>query len=206
MREADGRRSASTSHHVGSPDEPGRKEKVALKLPPGFRLTPVADKSLTDMLVSGELDALLVAQPPRHYLQGHPNVTRMFEDYLGVERAYVEKTKIIPIMHTVAVRKTVLDQHPWVAGNLLRAFTEAKDRSVERMFYAGMTHVPILWCFEHARRQASLFDGEYWPYGVEGNRHTLGVFLRYAFEQGVCHRLLEVEELFPKQVLSSYRV
>src|SRR5215831_20683957 len=32
-------------------NDSGRKEKVALELPAGFRLTPVADRSLTDMLV-----------------------------------------------------------------------------------------------------------------------------------------------------------
>jgi hypothetical protein len=32
------------------------------------------------------------------------------------------------------------------------------------------------------------------------------VFLQYAFEQGVCHRRLQVEDLFPKQLLSEYRV
>jgi len=69
-----------------------------------------------------------------------------------------------------------------------------------------MTYYPILWGFEHARRSQHLFDGEYWPYGVEGNRRTLDVFLQYAFEQGVCHRLLKAEELFPPQVLDAYRV
>ena len=187
-------------------DQPGRREKVELKLPKGLQLERVADKSLSQMIAAGELDAILVAQPPRVYLERDPNVVRLFEDFVGVERSYMEATKIIPIMHTVAVRKAVLDAHPWVAANLLKAFTEAKNRSVERMLYSGVTHVPILWCYDHARETARLFGGEPFPYGVEPNRHTLEMFLQYAFEQGVCHRLLKVEELFPRQVLSSYRV
>jgi 4,5-dihydroxyphthalate decarboxylase len=187
-------------------DQAGRREKVALKLPAGLKVTPVHDKSLSDMLINGELDALLLAQPPQIYLKGHPNIVRMFEDFVDIERGYVEKTGIIPIMHTIAVRKAVLDQHPWVAANLLHAFTKAKNLSVERALYAGMTYYPILWGFEHARRSQHLFDGEYWPYGVEGNRRTLDVFLQYAFEQGVCHRLLKAEELFPPQALDAYRV
>ena len=109
-------------------------------------------------------------------------------------------------MHTIAMRKEIVERHPWTAVNLFKAFEEAKKRSVERVLYAGMTYVPILWGFEHARRTQNLFDGEYWPYGVEANRRTLEAFLRYAYEQGVCHRMLQVEELFPPQVLSSYRV
>lgn len=187
-------------------DQAGRQEKVALKLPAGVSIRAVSDKSLADMLVDGELDAIVVAQPPKRYLEGHPNIARMFPDYLSAEQAYAKKTKILPIMHTIAMRKEIVERHPWTAVNLFKAFEEAKKRSVERVLYAGMTYVPILWGFEHARRTQNLFDGEYWPYGVEANRRTLEAFLRYAYEQGVCHRMLQVEELFPPQVLSSYRV
>jgi 4,5-dihydroxyphthalate decarboxylase len=109
-------------------------------------------------------------------------------------------------MHTIAMRKEIVDRHPWTAVNLFNAFEKAKNRSVERALYGGMTYFPILWGFEHARRSQVLFDGDYWPYGVESNRRTLEAFLRYAHEQGVCHRLLRVEELFPPQLLRSYRV
>jgi len=47
---------------------------------------------------------------------------------------------------------------------------------------------------------------DYFPYGIEENRTTLTAFLRYAFEQGVCKRQLDVEELFPPQLQSSYKV
>jgi 4,5-dihydroxyphthalate decarboxylase len=187
-------------------DQPGRREKVELKLPPGVTVRTVLDKSLSDMLVAGELDAILAAQPPQPYLDGHPNIARMFEEFLDIEYRYVEKTKIIPIMHTIAMRREIVDRHPWTAVNLFNAFEKAKNRSVERALYGGMTYFPILWGFEHARRSQTLFDGDYWPYGVESNRRTLEAFLRYAHEQGVCHRLLRVEELFPPQVLRSYRV
>ncbi|MFC5523546.1 hypothetical protein [Polaromonas jejuensis] len=42
--------------------------------------------------------------------------------------------------------------------------------------------------------------------GGDINRATLEAFLKFGFEQGVCHRKLDVEELFPKQVLDSYKV
>jgi 4,5-dihydroxyphthalate decarboxylase len=65
---------------------------------------------------------------------------------------------------------------------------------------------PIPWCFEHARLAQECFGKDYWPYGIEPNRKTLEAFLHYAQEQGVCHRLLKLEELFPKQLLSSFRI
>lgn len=187
-------------------DQAGRREKVALTLPVGLRLTAVADKTLADMLTSGELDAILVAQPPRQYLEGNSNIVRMFENYLELEQKYVEETKILPIMHTVAMKKSIIDEHPWVAVNLMNAFEKAKNNSVERALYAGATRFPIPWCYEYARRAQRIWGDDFWPYGVDGNRRTLDLFLQYAHEQGVCHRRLQPEELFPAQVQAQYRV
>lgn len=187
-------------------DQPGRREKVNLKLPPGIKVTPVADKSLSDMLVAGEIDAVLTAHPPHCFEQRHPNIRRLFEDYLDVETRYVRETGIFPIMHTVAIRKELVDRNPWIAMNIFKAFEEAKNRSVARMLFIGIAGVPIPWGYAHAQRAQELFGDDIWPYGIEPNRTTLDAFLQYAFEQGVCHRRLKPEELFAPQVQRSVRV
>jgi 4,5-dihydroxyphthalate decarboxylase len=51
-----------------------------------------------------------------------------------------------------------------------------------------------------------LFGKDYFPYGIEPNRRTLEAFLKYAHEQGVCKRHLDVEELFPKSLSSTHKV
>jgi 4,5-dihydroxyphthalate decarboxylase len=187
-------------------NEPGRVEKVALKLPPGIRLTPAPEKSLSRMLVEGEVDAVLSAHAPDCFEEGHPNVRRLFEDYMTVEAEYYRATGIFPIMHVLALKRSLLDTQPWIAMSLLKAFEEAKRRSVARALEVTAPRFPIPWCFEHARRAQELFGEDYWPYGVDANRTTLEAFLRYAHEQGVCHRLLAPEDLFPQQVLSRVRV
>ena len=68
---------------------------------------------------------------------------RLFSDPLAAEAAYWEETKIFPIMHVVAIRKDVLDAHPSVAGNLLSAFEEAKNRSVARALEATLPRFPV---------------------------------------------------------------
>jgi 4,5-dihydroxyphthalate decarboxylase len=45
-----------------------------------------------------------------------------------------------------------------------------------------------------------------WPYGVEENRVTLEAFARYAAEQGVAHRLVAIDELFPPEVRERHKV
>jgi 4,5-dihydroxyphthalate decarboxylase len=204
-------------HHYGIPlsaiewvqagvDEPGRTEKVALNLPAGVNLTRRPDKSLNEMLLSGEIDAMLSAHPPSSIKQDHPNIGRLFEDFLDVEMKYVKETGIFPIMHTVAFRRDVVERHPWVAMNLFKAFEEAKNRSVARVRAITSTTVPIPWCYEFARRTQAAFGDDPWPYGIEANRRTLDAFLQYAHEQGVCHRRLAPEDLFLPQVQKSFRL
>lgn len=187
-------------------NEPGRIEKVKLNLPKGVKLTPRPDKSLSEMLISGEIDAALSAHAPECFEKGHPNIGRMFEDFLDVEMKYVKETGIFPIMHTVAIRGELLEQHPWIAMNLFKAFEEAKDRSVARAQSITATACPIPWVYEQARRAKEIFGEDIWPYGIEPNRTTLDAFLQYAHEQGVCHRRLAPEDLFAKQVQQRFRV
>jgi 4,5-dihydroxyphthalate decarboxylase len=187
-------------------NEPGRTEKVELKLPPGVAIERPQGKSLDGMLLAGEIDAMLSAHAPASFEAGDPRVKRLIGDFRPVEEAYWRETGIFPIMHCIAVRSSVLEAHPWVAMNLLTAFEEAKRRSLQRTFEATASRFPIPWHFEHAREHAALFGGEYWPYGIEPNRRTLEAFLRYAHEQGVCHRLLAPEELFPREVAGRFKV
>src|SRR5262249_31445787 len=113
-------------------NSPGREEKVELALPAGVKLTRTADKSLSGMLASGEIDCAIIAPPPNCFTAGDPRVTRLFPDYLAMEEQYYAKTKVWPIMHIIALQKRVLSAHPWIARNLYNAFEESKRRSLER--------------------------------------------------------------------------
>jgi 4,5-dihydroxyphthalate decarboxylase len=186
-------------------DEPGRTEKVALSLPAGLRLTPVPDRSLSDMLPAGEIDAMISAQAPRCY-GADPRVRLLFENTMEVEQQYVRETGIYPVMHAIVIKKTLLDRAPWVAANLYAAFEEAKRNSVERALYTGASMFPIAWHADYARRTKEIIGDDIFPYGIERNRVTLEAFLDYAFEQGVTSRRLAIEELFAPQTLVTAHV
>jgi 4,5-dihydroxyphthalate decarboxylase len=187
-------------------NQPGRIEKVDVDLPDGVKLTRVSDKSLNQMLLSGEIDAAMAARPPDAFVNSDPRIRRLFPNYRQLEQEYYRSTGIFPIMHAVAVRRDVLHHHPWVPRNLFKAFDEAKRRSIARALEGTASFFPIPWGNAYAEEAMQLLGKDYFPYGIEENRTTLAAFLRYAHEQGICKRLLDVEELFPPQLHSTYRV
>jgi 4,5-dihydroxyphthalate decarboxylase len=187
-------------------NEAGRVEKVEIRLPQGVNLTRVTDKSLNDMLIAGELDMVMSARPPRSFSDGSGKVVRLFENAEEVEKAYFKETGIFPIMHVVAMRRDTFERNPWIAMNLFKAFNEAKERSIERALDITCSHFPLPWGINATQRARDLLGDDIWPYGMEPNRTTLQAFIDFAYEQGICQRRLTVEELFPKEVQSSFKV
>jgi 4,5-dihydroxyphthalate decarboxylase len=185
---------------------PGRGEKVALKVPEAVRYRQEPDKTLDGMLLSGEIDVVMSAHPPQSFKNGDPRVQRLFPDPLPVEEAFYRETKIYPIMHCIALRREVLDASPWVAGNLVKAFEEAKARSLFRMSEATASRTPIPFGHLLFERAKATFGADPFPFGMEANRITLDSFCQYAYEQGVAHRRVQIEELFPERLTASFKI
>lgn len=187
-------------------NEPGRTEGVAVQLPEGVQIEAVPDRSLNDMLVNGEIDALIAAHPPTDFKQATGRVRRLFSDYRAVEESSYRATGVFPIMHVVVLKAEVYERHRWLAANLVTAFEAAKTRSMKRAIDANAPRFPVPWAPANAQRAQELFGPDYWPYGVESNRRTLEAFLSFASEQGVCRRRLSVEELFVREAQSRFKV
>ncbi len=187
-------------------NEAGRIEKVELSLPKGVTIRREPEKTLSDMLAAGELDCAIIARPPDCFRQKHPNVVRLYPDFEEIERRYYRDTHVFPIMHIIALRKALLADNPWIARNLLNAFEESKRLSLERLLDPAVSRYPIPWLTNYARNTTELFGGDPFPYGIEANRPTLELFLRYCHEQGIAHRLAMPEEIFPPGVMAPVRV
>jgi 4,5-dihydroxyphthalate decarboxylase len=183
-------------------NSPGREEKVELSLPEGVRLTRVSDKSLSEMLAAQEIDCAIIARPPTCFLEGHPDVVRLFPDYLSMEEASYARSKVWPIMHIIAMKRSIVQEHPWAARNLYNAFLESKRRSVERILDPAVSRYPVPWLTTYARKMRDAFDGDLFPYGIEENRPTWEQAALYAFQQGIAHRLMKPEELFPTGIMT----
>jgi 4,5-dihydroxyphthalate decarboxylase len=180
-------------------NEAGRKEKVDLSLPAGVAIERVADRSLTEMLLAGDLDAIISAREPGAFLAGDPRVVRLWPDSRPLEEAYFRATGIFPIMHVMVVKSQTLDANPWIAMNLFTAFDAAKKNSLRGLSANTTSRIPVPWSQHFVRETQGLFGEDCWPYGLEPNRRTLEAFLQYCCEQGITGRKLQVHELFPKE-------
>jgi 4,5-dihydroxyphthalate decarboxylase len=200
-------RLCDVSWFTGGLESSGRKEKVPLTLPPDIRVEAIAEgKNLSAMLIAREIDALLTAQVPTPYVNRAAEIQRLFSNPREAEREHFKRTGIFPIMHVMVIREDFYRRHPWVAQSLYKALLQAKKCCIDSLFTNDAFHSVIPWAGHYLDDTRQLMGDDYWPYGLEPNRHTLETFLRYAFEQGLMQQKLIVDDLFAKETLDTFRV
>jgi len=191
----------------GGLEEPGRREKVSIPLPADVTVEPIPkDETLSRMLERGDLDALFTPRLPEPWKRGSANLRRLFPDHRRVEAEYFRRTGIFPIMHTVAIRRSVYERDPWIAQSLTKALAEAKRLCASSLYETATLAYMLPWLTEEIESARALMGDDWWPYGLEPNRTTLATFLRYAASQGLAEKRLAVEDLFAKETLDTFKI
>jgi len=194
-------------HLWGGEEEPGRIDKLKVDLPPSIRIRSIgATQTLSQMIADGELDAMVTARAPSSFQSKPDAVKRLFADYVAVERDYYRRTKIFPIMHTVVIRRELYAAHPWVAQSLYKAFVAAKARAMEHYRQSAALPAMLPWLTAHLEEARREMGEDWWPYGLEANRHVLETFLRYHHEQGLSKQRRKPEDLFARETLASFKI
>ena len=191
----------------GGIEQPGRGERSPIKLPDSIDLQQIPDdKTLSGMLEAGEIDAMISARAPSCLLRGSSKVARLFPNYKDVEADYFKRTGHFPIMHMVGIRKSLVEQHPWLPVNVYKAFAEAKRLAMHDLNEINMLLVTLPWVVHEYNATRELMGDDYWPYGFKENLHSLDVFTRYHHEQVLSSRKLAPEELFAPSVIDLSRI
>lgn len=181
-------------------------KEVDVTLPPGLRHQVVpGDRTLGDLLATGELDAFIGARRPHGAASAKEpaSVRRLFPDFRRVERAYFEKTGIFPIMHTVVLKEDLVRKHPWLPRALYEAFVEAKRLAYRRLADTAVLPYVLPWLVAEVEETRALMGDDPFPYGVSRNRKTVETLAGYSFRQGLAPRRLAVEELFCESLLDT---
>ena len=180
-----------------SAKDSGKASKQENIFPEGVSIKMGPDgKDESDLLASGDVDAVFHAVEPRAYIEGDPRVGRLFPDYRSVERAYFSKTGIFPIMHAVAIKKSLVEKNPWLIDAVFEAYSQSKQKAYDYMANAAPLKDSLPWFGQEFEETRALMGKNYYSYGIEPNRKTLQALFRYSHQQGLCSRELTVEELF----------
>ena len=176
-------------------------EDVPLSIPDKYDITSIPDgHDVESMLVNDELDGAFYPALIRSVKSPDGNARRIFEDSLEAEQGYFEETGIFPLMHTVVIRDKVLEENPWVAINVFRAFQRARDVCLEKLEDPRWT--ALAWARQHLEHQQSVMGRNPWPFGLtEENKHALDTLLGYASDQGLIPYEYDYDEIFVESTL-----
>jgi 4,5-dihydroxyphthalate decarboxylase len=152
-------------------------------------------KSLSELLEAGAIDAILGSDIP-DALNRNPVVQRLFPDFPKVEADYYRRTGIYPIMHLVAMRRSLYEQNPFIATSLYKAFTQSKDLALSRMRHGGMLQTMMPWMLAQIEEMNKVLGPDSWPYGVDANRKTLEALMTYLVQQSLIEKPIPVDDLF----------
>ena len=152
-------------------------------------------RSLGELLADGEIDAYIGSRKPLTF-GTHPDVVRLLPNHHALERELFERDRIFPIMHLVAIRRDVYEEHPWLASSLYAAFVESKRIARARLRYAGSLAAMLPWLQDEIEEIDEVFGGDPFPYGIEPNRPSLEALVQYMVEQHFIPEAIPVEKLF----------
>ena len=186
---------ASVKYRTGGLNTAGRHEKFSVKLPPEIDIAAVADgQTLSGLLAAGELDAIYSPRAPESL--GGSSARRLFEDSRAEEERYYRETGIFPIMHVLVIHRRVYESNRWIAREMLKAFTAAKDIAFDELRRTVALSISLPWVREEFESTVDRMGPDFWAYGIEANRTVLSSFIRYAHEQGLIDATPNPEDLF----------
>ena len=175
--------------------------------PDGVSLSTIPpETNIGEMLIAGELDATM------HYLTDPNLVDRsridiasaagikpLFADPGAEAQRYYAKTGIFPINHGMVVRRSLFENHPWIALNVYSAFLKAKQaialqaaETLEPFFDTGIID---------ADTEKSVRTADPLGYGIKKARRELETISQYINEQGLTDHRVAIEDVFAPNTL-----
>ncbi len=171
-----------------------RNEALEVDLPSDVKIEQASLDQINEDLAEGRIQAYFGPHPPRPFLEGSPNVDRLFGDVRAEEERYLREEGYFPIMHVVAFKRETADKYPELPAALFAIFEEA--RRLARIRWDDPNWSLLIWGRHELERQEELSGSDPWRNGLEANRKNLERFATYSNEQGLTSRRLAPDELF----------
>jgi len=182
---------------IGGVEQTGQGERIKLDLPADIDVTAIGpDETLNGLLAAGEIDAIVSPRPPSSLADTNVPVARLFPDYRAAEIDYHKRTGFFPIMHCLAIRRSLAEEHPDLPSALFRAFVQARNMALDELGMINVLRVSLPWVASALADTRAVMGADIWPYGFARNRDELAAMTRYAHEDGLTAKWLEPEALF----------
>jgi len=188
------------THYYGVPRStvtwvtPG-KEVVDVKLPDDLKIeTRGSMAEIEQEFVQGKIQAMFVSRLPKPFREGNSNLAHIFDDPQAEEERYLREEGYFPIMHVLAFKKALAEQHPELPRALYDIFEQARRRATQRWIDPNWSMA--IWGRRELERQDKLCAFDPWRNGLEANRKNIERFALYSHEQGLTKRQLTAEEVF----------
>jgi 4,5-dihydroxyphthalate decarboxylase len=178
--------------------DPSWSSPPAANLPAGVKAAP-AGRSLSEMLLAGELEAIYSPPRPQAYHPADGPLARLFPDFRSVEQEYFRKTGAFPPQHLIVVRRETWEPNRWIARRLTEAFIACNDTftAAQKSFPYGTP-----WLEAELEATSALMGDDFHRYGLEPNRAQIDMFAGEAFQLGLTSRLVSVDEYFADFIAS----
>jgi 4,5-dihydroxyphthalate decarboxylase len=177
-------------------------DEASLQAPADLKIERLPKgRKVEDMLLAGEVDAMLAPNVTRMIGEGDPRVGRLFPNYQELEVTYYRRTGLFPIMHVTTIASEIVARHPWVVESLVLAFEEAKQLAYQRL--ANPRNVPLAWWRTGWEEERALLGPDPWEYGLsELNKRNYDTLVGWVHEQVLTGRRPALEDLFPREAFA----
>ena len=188
---------------TGGLNGPGHGERIPITLPPDIRMVNLGhDDNLSAALARGDLDAIIAPRPPACFNNGSFPVDRLFPHYWAEEADYARKTGFFPIMHCLALRRELAEEHRWLCRAIYAAFKTAKDGALKELTLTNVSRVSLPWLTPSVAQAKGVMGRSFWSYGFHDNERELQAMMRYAQECGLVREEIPASSLFHPDTLA----
>ena len=204
IRDTAGRRDVGARRIRGT----GRVEKISLNLPSDVRVENAPDgATISGMLAAGDLDAVDRPRAPSCFDRGDPQIGYLFPDPQRAAADWYRRTHLFPIMHTLGIRRTLAEQHPWLPSSIVKAFEKSKAIALAKLGDTSATKVTLPFVEEQLRAARTLMGEDFWAYGLAPNRRVLERFLQRHHSEGLSPAASpRARGAFPPRIAEMYKI
>jgi len=158
-------------------------------------------KDIGEMLMAGEIDALISPQPRQSMLKNPGGYKRLHANPIAEDVAYFKKYGFYPIMHLMVIKRELAEQHAGLPRAIMHMCQAAQDLAYG--YYDDSNYALLAWSRNALEEQRRLLGSDPWTSGFAANKKNLEQFIGYSHDQRLIDAPYPAERLFHDSLLDT---